>query len=196
MSSTSHPAISPVTPASSGGEAVSGVPAIPGAPSDNPSMTSRDHAASATRTVKVALPIGIPGAVGFLAWARNGAHGRADGDLVAEALRRAGIGKPRVSADTGDATSRQSRRSRWLTPDRFRLPTDVADAAESLAEATGRSLDDVIADALAEQLPDMIAEALRVVLPASVRRARPIDMQAADGRQLRPSSFEQPEFSP
>lgn len=67
-------------------------------------------------------------------------------------------------------------RRRWVTPDRYRLPADLVEAAAARAEALGCTVDDVIADALAEQLPSMVAEALHQALPAAARRARPIDV--------------------
>jgi len=75
--------------------AASRVPAIAERRPDNGTMPSTTEALASTektREVKLDLPVGIPSTIGFLSWARNGSYGYGEDALVAEALRRAGLG--------------------------------------------------------------------------------------------------------
>jgi len=71
------------------------VPAIAERPLDTGTMPSTTEALAPTektREVRLDLPVGIPSTIGFLSWARNGSYGYGEDALVAEALRRAGLG--------------------------------------------------------------------------------------------------------
>lgn len=70
--------------------AASRVPAIAERRPDTGTMPSTDT--GTTRVVRLDLPVGIPSTIGFLSWARNGSYGFGEDLLVAEALRRAGLG--------------------------------------------------------------------------------------------------------
>lgn len=71
------------------------LPALPPLPPDTTvpcwDLPAPGPIVAPARAVKVALPAGLPSAIGFLGWARNGVHGRGRNDLVVEALRHAGV---------------------------------------------------------------------------------------------------------